>query len=1251
MAQGPKVASIPESRIAAAPYGKSTILHFARKEYGGSDQIWGMAQDSQGFMLALDGQALHQYDGVSWQTFELPFTARALWIDAQDRIYLGGYKEFGYAEIRGSSIHLTSISDLLPGEAPAAESVHSILPFEQGVLFGAENGLYFLTEDHRLEILVQREAPSFHHAFVWQERVYVSDAREGLLVLRDVGARNTPRHELVQVVGADSLESAVPAALIPNDEVSAWVLMNDRGSFRLTEDGLEAFSLPADSFLKGQRVRHGIRSSDGRSFVATQRGGVAVLDVHGKLIEVLDRDNHRLLNYSTYHLLEDRQGNIWISTDFGIAVVLRFPTRQVVDPSDVEGTLHRTYRHLGRLYFATRTSLYRQASAGNSAAPKLSLEEVPGIDSGTWSLLTVGEDLLAGTLEGIVVIRNAETDLQVESICPPMAVELFPSRLFPDRVFAGAQDGVRTLYRRSGVWTCSEPIPGTPSFMRGLAETSQGTLLILGVNGELTYLTFPSGIDQPPVATTHEAPRGYNELLTFEDEILLANSEQGLFRYQELQSLDTFPFILDASLTERLLPERTQEQVLIRYEEDRGILWSVRGNDLQMARRSSSTGSFEPPHSLAPDQIIYWCDIYRDPEQELYWMTASNGVYAVDPIDQRIGPPKQTLLRRVLQVRSGMDLLSAESESGDVPNVLAYRDNSLQFDFAAPIFDQLEDSDYQWKLEGFDDDWSAWSPKTSKEYTNLRERTYRFRVRARDRWGERSQEASFSFQVKPPAYRTSWAYGLYALGCFALLAAALEIHRKIVDRERAINQRLREVDQLKDEFLANTSHELRTPLYGMTGLAESLLDGAAGELPEPARGHLSLLVQSGRRLSILVDDILDFSKLERHSLDLALAPVELRALTDIVLTLSAPLAEEKGLQLINAVGTTLPPARADSNRLQQVLHNLVGNAIKYTDSGTVKVSADLRDGDLEVSVSDTGIGIAGEQLQRIFDPFVQTDASIRRQQGGTGLGLAVSRQLIELHGGTLFAESVLGEGSVFTFTVVASTDGVQGDPALPEEASRLGETTSPLIVEAPRIGQLAQDAPERGATILAVDDEVLVRQVLENHLVPEGYRVLTASSGSEALEILEEQSADLVLLDVMMPKMSGYEVCRALRQRRAVEALPVLFLSAMNRTEDRIAALESGGNDYIAKPIAKTELITRVRIHLQVLDAYRQQTEEVAILRGLLPICVRCKKIRDDEGLWDQMESYISRHSEAEFTHGICPKCLADTISEFTARG
>ena len=403
------------------------------------------------------------------------------------------------------------------------------------------------------------------------------------------------------------------------------------------------------------------------------------------------------------------------------------------------------------------------------------------------------------------------------------------------------------------------------------------------------------------------------------------------------------------------------------------------------------------------------------------------------------------------------------------------------------------------------------------------------------------------------------------------------------------NEELQRLDKLKDRFLANTSHELRTPLNGIIGIAESMIDGAAGSVTAEQSYNLAMVVSSGRRLSGLVNDILDLSQIEHGAIELKLETVDTAALVKTVLALSAPMIEDKSVVIENEFAADLPYIMADGNRVQQILHNLVGNAIKFTEKGTVSIGGRVMDDLsqwLEIVVSDSGIGIPEDKLTAVFQSFEQVDASITRAYGGTGLGLAVTRELVELHGGSIWAESTLGEGAQFYFTVPISQAAVATYPARDVPVNTLNRGIEPADVVGTAAFSQAANAWDvnNEYNILVVDDEPINIQVLTNYLVVQKYNVITAADGAEALQILEETavSIDVILLDIMMPNLSGYETCQRIRQQYTASELPVIMLTAKNQVADLVMGFAAGANDYITKPFAKDELLSRVNTHLRL---------------------------------------------------------------------
>lgn len=410
---------------------------------------------------------------------------------------------------------------------------------------------------------------------------------------------------------------------------------------------------------------------------------------------------------------------------------------------------------------------------------------------------------------------------------------------------------------------------------------------------------------------------------------------------------------------------------------------------------------------------------------------------------------------------------------------------------------------------------------------------------------------------------------------------------------RDISEQIK-VEKIKDDFLANTSHELRTPLNGIIGVSESLIAGVAGKLPEKVVSNLSMIISSSRRLYNLVNDILDYSKMRNESLKLEKKVVDLKDISESIVGLSQPLVVSKPVKLINDIPDSLPAVIADEDRLQQILYNLIGNAIKFTAQGEVRVFAEVEQNRVKVSVSDTGVGIPNSRQKEIFRSFQQADSSISRDYGGTGLGLSISRQLVQLHGGKLCVKSVPEKGSTFYFYLDKSTSDES-----PAQFTKIMPSLTSFSVPETLAGENSQVEPisksftplGRGQKILVVDDEAINLQMIQNVLQLHEYEVMTAQSGFQALDIIKSDCPDLVILDIMMPRMDGYELCGLIRQSFDAWQLPILFLTAKNQVSDRVKGLSSGANDFLTKPFYQEELLIRVKTHLRVKESFETVRE------------------------------------------------------------
>lgn len=446
---------------------------------------------------------------------------------------------------------------------------------------------------------------------------------------------------------------------------------------------------------------------------------------------------------------------------------------------------------------------------------------------------------------------------------------------------------------------------------------------------------------------------------------------------------------------------------------------------------------------------------------------------------------------------------------------------------------------------------------------------------------------------------------LLFMGCLAMVLVQrfLDVYRqsqKYAGELAAQHETLVRMDRLKDDFLRTTSHELRTPLHGIAGLTGSMLEGAAGPVDERMRDNLQLVLSSSNRLLRLVNDILDLYRLKHFDVRLRPEAVDVRRIAGVVLAVLSPAAERKGLRMSLHVPDECAFVWADSGRFEQILYNLIGNAVKYTDSGSVTVRATRDRTFARIAVEDTGNGMARDKLDSIYEPFAASDGA----EGGTGLGLSITKRLVELQGGTIEASSEVGSGTVISFLLPLTEERPSSSPAtrdaeisivVPDDACdvRNGIPIAELDVSIGKSGNATGgDTP----LVLIVDDEPVNIRVLLNYLQQASCRLLQAKDGFEALALLESGiRPDLVLLDVMMPKMTGYEVCRRIRGKWSENELPVILMSARNRVADLEEGFEAGANDYLPKPFAQRELFARVAIQLRLLQFHRSLEQLVDV--------------------------------------------------------
>ena len=536
--------------------------------------------------------------------------------------------------------------------------------------------------------------------------------------------------------------------------------------------------------------------------------------------------------------------------------------------------------------------------------------------------------------------------------------------------------------------------------------------------------------------------------------------------------------------------------------------------------------------------------------------------------------------------------------------ILPYDQNDLRFDYVGLHYSESSKNRYAYTLENFNREWIDAGTQRNATYTNLDPGTYIFRVKAANRDGVWStQEASITVIITPPWWDTPLAYVLYASILLSILYGfwKLQMRRVRIRHELHMSrfeaEKMHEIDEMKTNFFTNISHEFRTPLTLILGPVKQIAETIHND---KIKTDLGIVYNNGRKLLRLVNELLDIAKLESGSMKLRTVRQNIVPLIRTLVYSFSSHAEQKSISLeFSAIENDIQ-VYIDKEKLEKIVTNILSNAFKFTPEGGRITVTIVKNGFAGIRISDTGIGISKEKLSRIFDRFYQIDGSHTRSQKGTGIGLSLTKELIELHKGTISVESEEGKGTTFSVTLPLGDKHLQPDEIC-ETEENADHLSDPMLISDSieqynaygSNGSIHIDL--NTPVILIVEDNADVRHYIKE-IVEGDFTVLEAADGKEGWDKSVEHSPDLIVSDVMMPNMDGFELCKKLKTDERTCHIPVILLTAKATVQDKLEGFETGADEYIMKPFEPEELTARIRNLVE----QRKRLHEYFKKRGLL---------------------------------------------------
>ncbi len=660
-----------------------------------------------------------------------------------------------------------------------------------------------------------------------------------------------------------------------------------------------------------------------------------------------------------------------------------------------------------------------------------------------------------------------------------------------------------------------------------------------------------------------------------------------------------------------------QNLVISIQEDDHYNLWIA--TQLGLSKFNPQTGRFRnyTKEDGFPDVFTTRTMSFKTPDGNMYFnTTAGQIVFHPDSIKDDPTPPK-VLLSSISLFNRPDEKISYEGFISELDEItLPYDQNDLHFEFVGLHFSAPEKNKYKYILENFDENWVDAGNQRNATYTNLDPGEYFFRVTASNKdgyWNEKG--ASIKIIITPPWWKTSWAYLFYFLliGSIIYLTWKAQVKRIRIKSEFEMSrfeaQKLHEVDEMKSRFFTNISHEFRTPLTMILGPVKMMIE----KLNEgKMKDDLSLVHRNANKLLELVNQLLDISKLESGNMKLQAAPRNIIPLLKALVLSFTSYAERKKITLKFYSDKDEVVVYFDKDKIEKIITNILSNAFKFTpDGGSIEVtvscypefisgsqsissnSANLKipkqarlpdrlvrdDQFVEISIRDTGVGIPKDKLDKIFDRFYQVDSSHTREQEGTGIGLSLTKELVELHKGSISVESEEGEGTTVTVSIPLGKEHLK-----PEEILEAYEEKDEKIFDYEEAETKTKGVEveikyfenESLPLVLIVEDNSDVRYYIKDNIKKE-YKIIEAVDGEDGWNKSAEEIPDLIISDIMMPVMDGFQLCQKLKTDERTSHIPVILLTAKAAMEDKLEGLETGADDYIMKPFEPDELRARIK--------------------------------------------------------------------------
>ncbi len=1187
-----------------ADIGLPVTKVFDIDEHGGGTQNWWLTQTDNGLIYVGTNRGLNEWDGEQWRFYTTPGKTRIRaikkWTDG--RLYVGTQNDIGYYQAdRTGVLKYHSLLENWSIEQRQFGEVWSVAANKHGVMFAASKALLYW--DGQQVSIVENTGPSIPRIFALTDRFIFKRSGDNFLTeiqLESGGAQQTPR---IVKTNLFMPEKAAVRNIFLNGQQQLVVFTSTHGIYQRYDDVLEQ-QIPPNVLGSQTNIYNAIQSSDGYYYVVTLHDGVFILDERLQPIRQYT-EQHNIGSQRLYHVMEDHQGNIWLSGRLTVTKMVP-PHVYSVYQTDIRSTGSQHIGLLKNRVAVAGDGLFQLTYPTLTLAPAY-FKNIKSDKAFSWHFIEYKNHLFYSAAEGVLVaritpssqntnIKLADTRLLIDA----SAGRRFVVEPITNTLFAATNNGLyRIVYDKEILDWHVGLIEQTQDELDWLAIDDEG-IIWAGTAAQTLYKVAQAQYPDIPAKVekfTADDGLAANNVIPFNlSSGMVIGTGDGLMDYQsgrhpQLDFVKGWPSIFS----------QKGKDVFVVYEDPQGRIWYRIGQHSGYIVKNENGQWLTREDIFSPFQNVSFKG-YVSTSDNIIWFTLATGaIHRLDADALRDLPDKGTLnIRQVTLLQDGSTVYGGLNRP--LLPELDQQHNALRIHYALADNTIEGTTQYRHRLLGSSHEaWTDWSFEHYRDFTELGGADYQFEVQARDGWG-RTQSVTLPFIVLPPWYLSTWAWIAYGISALLLLILSgwltqrwrtaklvqqnAELEQQVALRTQEVQNKVTELQQqqtLKDRFFSNVSHEFRTPLTLIIEPLNEMLKTKTG-LEHDIALPVETALRNSKKMLGLVGQVLDINRLESGQFPLHVAQYDIANLINHIVQQHAYWAEQHQQRIITRHTENPYMLYYDQDQIEKCISNLISNAIKYG-GVNCQISVSLLTNHLDkkrksyagIEVCDTGPGINADAQEKVFERFYQGEQSEKITEPGTGIGLALVKEFIELHQGDIELVNTAGSGCRFILWLRQGYTHFEASQLLDAESTFSSELTQEDVkhpIEATATLPVNQQS-EDITTVLVVDDNAELRQFI-SHRLTGYYQVIQATNGEEGLALAKSHLPDLIISDVMMPIMDGLQMTQSIKRDSETCTIPIILLTAKSTKRETVEGIQSGADDYISKPFDTSELIVRV---------------------------------------------------------------------------